>query len=131
VALKLTLKPDERVIIGGAVVRNAGGHTSLSVENEIPVLRGKRVISPDSVATPAQRLAFTIQLMYLSGGRTEELEQVYITLMTDIGREAPSTGPRLRVISDAVITGNYYLALKQSWELIVYERELIKNAKCL
>lgn len=127
--LKLTLKPDERVIIGGAVVKNTSGHISLAIENDIPVLRGKHVISPAAVNTPAQRLAFTIQLMYLSGGSTEELESLYINQLTDIAREAPSTTSRLNAIGQAITANDYYRALKQSWELIEYEKELISNAQ--
>lgn len=126
-ALKLSLKPDERVIIGGAVLRNTGGHALLTVENEVPVLRGKHVIGPAAADTPVRQLAFTIQMMYLSG-QTEELKRAYLNLLAAIVREAPSMTCRLREISTALAEDRYYRALRQSWDLIEYEKDLIKNA---
>jgi flagellar protein FlbT len=129
VALTLKLKPGERAIIGSAVVRNSAGSATITVENETPVLREKRILSPNAVTTPVQRLAFTIQLMYLSGDKTEELEQAYLQLLTALVREAPSMTPLLTEISQAVLRRDYYRALKQACELIDYETELIENAQ--
>ncbi len=45
-ALKITLKPREKMIIGGAVLTN-GSHSScnLVIENKIPILRQKDIMS--------------------------------------------------------------------------------------
>ena len=40
-ALKLTLKPNEKVFIGGAVVQNGENPAELSILNDVPLLRGK------------------------------------------------------------------------------------------
>lgn len=128
-ALTLKLKPGERAIIGSAVVRNSAGNATLTVENEIPVLREKHILSPNGVNSGAQRLAFTIQLMYLSGGRTPELEQAYLQLLTALVQEAPSMTALLNEISQFVGCGEYYRAFRKAWELIEYETELIENAQ--
>ena len=61
-ALRLKLKPGERVIVGGAVVRNGSSRAELFVENDTPVLR--EVPSPVTANTavfcnvlPAGKLA--------------------------------------------------------------------------
>jgi len=128
-ALKLSLKPDERVIIGGAVVRNTGGHASLTGDNEGPALRGKHVRGPSGADTPVRQLVFTIEMMYLTD-QTEELNRAYLAVLAAIMRDAASMTPRLQEISTAVAEGQYYRALRQSWKLIDYERELIENAQC-
>ena len=38
-SLKITLKSNERLIVGGAVVKNGGKGTVLYIENTIPILR--------------------------------------------------------------------------------------------
>jgi flagellar protein FlbT len=40
-SLKLRLKPDEKVIIGGAVIRNGSKASEFVVENTVPILRQK------------------------------------------------------------------------------------------
>jgi flagellar protein FlbT len=130
VGLKLTLKANERAIVGGAVIRNNNSRpVSLVIENEIPVLREKRIISSGGADTPAKRLYFTIQMMYVELPRRVELNNIYVSLIADLAREAPSMRPRLSSISEAVINGDYYEALRLAWLLINYERDLISNAE--
>jgi len=50
--LRLTLKSQERVIIGGAVVKNGDSRTELHVENKVPILRETDILSPKLVKTP-------------------------------------------------------------------------------
>jgi len=39
-ALKITLKPNEKMIVGGAVITNANiRNTDLIIENNVPILR--------------------------------------------------------------------------------------------
>ena len=46
-ALKIILKPYEKIIIAGAVVTNGGSGTSLLIENNVPVLRKKDILKED------------------------------------------------------------------------------------
>jgi len=39
--LKLKLKPNERVFLNGALIRNAGTGTVIELMNEVPMLREK------------------------------------------------------------------------------------------
>ena len=49
--LKITLKPGERMIIGGAVITNGGQKSNFIVENKVPILRDKDILSNEK-ATP-------------------------------------------------------------------------------
>ena len=53
------------MIIGGAVITNAGTKCNFVVENTVPILRDKDILSTDKANTPARRIYFSIQLMYI------------------------------------------------------------------
>ena len=65
-ALKVELKPGERVIIGDCVVTNADQRTRLIIEGETPILREKDILTAETANTPAKRIYLAVQLMYLS-----------------------------------------------------------------
>ena len=56
--LKITLKPRERLILGGAVLRNGDGATHLLVENEVPILRERDILTEKNAASPCRRVYF-------------------------------------------------------------------------
>jgi flagellar protein FlbT len=129
-ALKLTLKPGERAIVGGAVIRNdQGRQMSLLIENEVPVLRHKQILSASAADTPAARLYFATQLMYIDATKRQQMYPVFVDLLRDFVENAPSTRPLLQRISEAVVQGEFYSALRMAWQLIERERNLISNAE--
>ena len=65
-ALTISLRPKEQVVIGGAVLCNdEGRRTRLTIKNNVTILREKDVLKPEDVDTPCKRLYFSIQLMYI------------------------------------------------------------------
>lgn len=127
-SLKLMLKPDERVIIGGAVLRNGPVTTHLYVENKVPVLRQKDIMVEAEANTPCKRVYLIVQLMYIGDGLTPELSQLYWTLVQDLISAAPSMKGLLSAISQFIVNGEFYQALKKSKALISYEEELVTHA---
>ena len=51
-ALKVELKPGERVIIGDCVVTNSDQRTRLLIEGETPILREKDILTSETANTP-------------------------------------------------------------------------------
>ena len=51
-SLKLRLKPDEKVIIGRAVIRNGPKACDLLVENNVPILRQKDILTEAEAVSP-------------------------------------------------------------------------------
>src|SRR5439155_12790288 len=94
-ALRLSLKPHERVIIGGAALRNGGTRTELLIENEVPVLRESDILSPSMVRTPCERIYLVLQLMYVDPERSEQHIDRYRSLVADVAATAPSCRPLL------------------------------------
>jgi flagellar protein FlbT len=128
-ALKLTLKANERVVAGGAVLRNATGRTiHLTVENEVPLLRETDILGEKDVDTPCKRIYFAVQAMYVDGERLETYRPLYHKLAAEVCAAAPSTAAIVQTVDDAVSQGRYYQALKEARKLIVYEETLTRNA---
>jgi len=128
-ALKIKLKPHERLIIGGAVVTNGDAKCDLVIENEVPVLRGKDILREKDADTPARRVYFIIQLMYVDGRDAVEKHNIYWSLVKDLVEAAPRTGETLAEISSLIIEGKYYPALKLAKKLIKYEEEVIRYVR--
>jgi flagellar protein FlbT len=65
-ALKITLKPNEKMIIGGTVIVNGSSTISnLIIEYQVPLLRQKDILSEKDTNSPSKRIYFAIQLMYI------------------------------------------------------------------
>lgn len=128
-ALRLTLRPHERVIIGGAVLRNGESRSELLVENEVPVLREQDILSPSSVRTPCQRIYLALQLMYVDRERYAEHQASYEELAADVQLAAPSLGPVLQAIEEQVGAGRVYQALKSARGLLQREQELVRDVQ--
>ncbi|TGU74971.1 flagellar protein FlbT [Geomonas terrae] len=127
-SLKITLKSNERLIVGGAVVRNGGKGTVLFIENTVPILREKDILGEKDITTPCKRVYFTIQLMYIDEPNVPTYVKTYAELAAEILKAAPSTKPLIEQLNERIEAGSYYQALKIAKNLIEYEEELLKNA---
>jgi flagellar protein FlbT len=123
-ALKVELKPGERVIIGDCVVVNDDQRTRLFIEGDTPILREKDILTPATADTPARRIYLTVQMMYLARG-VDRIQSKYFELVNDIIRAAPSTIPYITRISNHILASRLYAALKEAKLLIAHERKLL------
>lgn len=126
--LKLTLKPNERIIIDGAVIRNGSTTSHFFVENKVPLLRQKDILTESDATTPCKRIYLVVQLMYIGDGLSEELSNLYWNLARDIIEAAPSMKNLISGISQSIVDANFYQALKQARILISAEEELMRHA---
>jgi flagellar protein FlbT len=126
-ALKISLKPAEKMIIGGAVVKNGDAKTELFIENKVPLLREKDIMSEDNAQTVAQRIYFTIQLMYIDQGNLINHHNTYWNYVQELTRAAPSIIGLIDQISEKIVGNNHYQALKLSRKLIDYEKEMMSR----
>lgn len=126
-ALKVELKPNERIIIGTAVVRNGDQRTSLVIEGQAPILREKDILSPKTANTPAKLIYLAIQLMYIDGRVSENLN-TYQKLMSDFQNAVPSSTSILLDIHNHILNAEFYKALKEAKKLLEYERKLFEHA---
>jgi flagellar protein FlbT len=126
-SLKVELKPGEKLIIGNCVVTNSEQRTRLFIDGKAPILREKDILTPDTADSPAKRIYFAVQLMYIDDD-VERLRTDYFKLINDIVTAAPSTTPIVDQINNEILTGELYKALKAAKKLIQYEQELLAHA---
>ncbi|MCD7060028.1 flagellar biosynthesis repressor FlbT [Pelagibacterium xiamenense] len=126
-ALKVELKPGEKMLIGNCVVTNSDQRTRLFIEGSAPILREKDILTPTTADTPAKALYLAIQIMYVEQN-VGNLQKSYFELVNDIVAAAPSTLQFVDQINNEILTGNLYKALRIARKLIDYEGELLTNA---
>ncbi len=124
-ALKISLKPGEKMIIGGAVVRNSDSRTDLFIENKVPLLREKDIMAENDAQSVAQKIYFTVQLMYIDQENLIDHHNTYWRYVQELTKAAPSTIRLIDQISEKIVGNNYYQALKLSRQLIAYEKEIM------
>ena len=126
-ALKVELKPNERVVIGSALIRNGEARARLFIEGDAPILREKDILTAQTADTPAKRIYLATQLMYLAGG-IDEHHAVYFELVNEFINAAPSSLPIIAEINAKIMSGDLYKALRSARRLIAYEHELVQRA---
>jgi len=127
-SLKVELKPGERLIVGNCVITNSDQRTRLFIDGKAPILREKDILTAETADSPARRIYFAVQLMYIHED-TAKLSEDYFKLVNDIITAAPSTIRIVDEINNEILTGQLYKALKAAKKLIQYEQELLANAK--
>ena len=125
--LKVELKPGERFILGECLITNSDQRTRLLVEGHAPILREKDIMTSAAADTPAKRLYLVVQLMYTARNPAMHHE-TYFTLMRDLVQAAPSSWSHMQDISNHIMAGQMYKALKSAKTLIAYEKELLDHA---
>ena len=129
-ALKITLKPQEKMILGGAVIAN-GNSTGchLIIENKVPILREKDILSEKDADSPCRRLYFIVQLMYIDEENLILHHNNYWKIVKELVKAVPSAVGIIDHISEEIVSGRYYQALKWSQKLIDYEQEVISRVQ--
>ncbi len=127
-ALKVRLKPNERMIIAGAAVTNGGAPATLIIGNKVPILREKDVLTEEQARSPARRIYFVIQLMYLEPEGLSAHHGLYWKLTGDFLKAVPSSLQLIDMMNRQVLCERYYEALKLARRLISYEESILAKA---
>jgi len=126
-ALKITLKPNEKMVVGGAVITNGNiKNTDLIIENNVPILRQKDILSEKDATSPCSRIYFLIQLMYIDEENIAAHQQTYWELVRELLEAVPRLTGHIDQINENILSGNCYRALKLASELIDYEQEVLE-----
>lgn len=122
-ALKVELKPGERILIGECVITNSDRRATFVIEGKMPIIREKDIMTAEQANTPAKRIYLAILLMYTSRDARDQ-HGTYFALVRDLVQAAPSAWGQIEIINNHILTGDLYKALKQAKQLITYEQEL-------
>lgn len=127
--LVLTLKPQDRIILGGAVVRNNGAYSAqLLIETPVPILRCPDILPESDVNTPCGRIYMAIEIMYIQPEQRDECMKLYLALTQELMAAVPSMTPQLQEITPLVIAGEHYKALQKMKRLLQREKNLLELA---
>lgn len=124
--LKIELKPFERLLIGGAAIRNGSRRSSFVIETMTKFLRESDIITESEADTACKRLYLTLTVLYLSEDGAE-VENLFVAQANELLQAVPSTAPYLRDIHEHVASRDYYRALKRGKDLIQYETSLAER----
>ncbi len=121
-ALKLELRPNERVLLGDCVLTNGDQRSRFTIEGSLPVLREKDIMSLGQADSPAKCIYLAVQFMYLAKS-PENNHVLYTQLAREMLKAMPGARSLIGRINDNIAAGELYKALKEARKLIAFESE--------
>ncbi|MGH1569700.1 flagellar biosynthesis repressor FlbT [Methylobacterium sp. P31] len=118
--LRLELKPFERLIINGALIRNGDRRSTFLIETQCKFLRESEIITESEADTACKQLHLTLTVIYLADDPAAGID-LFFRQATDLIRLAPAAAPQVAAIAEAVEAAEYYRALKLSRKLVEWE----------
>src|SRR5437763_13983271 len=126
-ALKVELRPHERIIVGNCVITNTDQRARLLIDGDnVPILRERDILTPETADTPAKLVYLAVQLMYISPDPQTQ-HGTYFNLVRDIVTAVPSSWPIIEVFIKLVLNVRLLLSLTESTRLYTYVLQLLVN----
>lgn len=110
--LKFVLRPNEKVIINGAVIGAGDRPGSFYLYNTANFLRGREVLKEEQIDSIEKKLYFVIQLIYIFPDDAALNLARFETIMEETRAARPDCASELDKIAQLVVEGNHYRALK-------------------
>jgi flagellar biosynthesis repressor protein FlbT len=124
-ALKVELKPFERIIIGESVITNSETRAHFLIDGEAPILREKDILTAETANSPVKRVYLCVQQMYLEKD-IPKYQELYMGFVKDLLEAVPSFRPQIEDASKLILSGQLYNSLKEIRKLIKLEEELLR-----
>ena len=102
-ALKITLKPQEKIYINGALLTNGDHAAQIFVENKVRLLREKEIMTVQKAKTVSEQIYLTIQMMYFEPEKVKSFHKSYWQLVRVLTEAAPSTTAMVHEISEKIL----------------------------
>ncbi len=127
--LKLSLKPNEKFVLNGAVVQNGDRRATLVLQNRAAVLREKDIMQAEEATSPARRVYFPIMMMYLDQEESSPYYDEFILRMSEFmgAIKNPAVLEECVAISRDVMLGDFYKALNRCRKVMDYEQERLAD----
>ena len=128
-ALNLTLKPFERVVVNGCMMRNGGRKSTITVETRADIIRETDLLKPDSAATPVRVAYYLIQTALIHRERREALSEAVTKQLAALARTFSDVhaGHAIEAANN-IAKSEYFTALRNLRPLLQREEELLKLA---
>ena len=125
--LRLSLKPHERLIINGCVIRNGPRRQILEIENRADVLRGNEMMDDSTAQTPARRTAYQIQIALVSKPHRADYLPLIRKGLEDLARALPRFAPHITDAEARLDEGDFFAAFRALGEVIAHEDRLFAH----
>ena len=125
--LKISLKPNEKIYINGAVLKNGKSTINISIENNASILRQNNIMKEEDITTYCERIYYVIQLMYIDQDNLQKYTDEYWILIKMLIDTVPTLTEKIHNMNHLIIDKKYYQALRKASELISMEKEYIEN----
>lgn len=123
--LRLTLKPNERIVVNGCVIRNSDRRQMLIIENQADVVREADLLDDQEERTPVKEVYFFIQSALLDPNIRDKVVPI---VQQKLGKLAPVFHDDITVhifeAANHVSCGNYYKAMRALRPVVEYEATL-------
>lgn len=128
-ALKLRLKPNERIVVNGCVITNGDRRTTLTVSSFGQVMRARHIMQPEDAKSPVDRLYLAIQSMLIDNGTVDTAIRHVNRQAARLIAQASDTGLRRRLMTvmDHVHTGDFYRGLMELRPLLTSSRSAVAS----
>jgi flagellar protein FlbT len=129
-ALRLTLKPNEKIVINGCVIRNDDRRQLLTIENHADIVRGVDLLDEDEAGSPVKTVYYFIQTALLNPKVRDDLVPV---IQKDLAALVPifheEIGGHIFEAASHVSCADFYKAMRALRPLIKYEARLLDMLK--
>lgn len=126
--LRLSLKPNERIWLNGAVIR-VDRKVTIELMNDVQFLLEGHVIQPGEADTPLRQLYFILQMMIMNPTSAADARTMFSNSLTLL--LASFTNPQilatLKEVDGLVAQGQVYDALKRIRSLYKIEADILKS----
>ncbi len=125
--LRLTLKPNERILINGCVVRNTDRRQLLVIETHADIVREADLLKESEARTPVKEVYFFIQAALLDPDKRKKLVPI---IQKRLGKLAPvfhdEVSQHIFEAASHVAQADFYKGMRALRPLIEYEARLFE-----
>ena len=118
--LRLELKPYERLIINGALIRNGDRRSTFLIETQCKFLRESEIITETEADTACKQIHLTLTVIYLADDPASGID-LFFQQAAELIRLVPAAAPQVAAIAEAVEAGTFYPAIKLGRKLVEWE----------
>jgi len=126
-ALRIALRPNEKFIVNGCVIKNINRRQALTIETHADVIREADLLSSDDAATPVKQVYFFVQTTFL---KPETRDKLIPIIQKKLGKLAlvfeEQTAGHIFEAANHVSAGDFYKALKSLREVLSREAQLLE-----
>lgn len=123
-ALKIKLKPNEKLVINGCVVQNGPKRHSLTVMNFANIVRGDDLISREEATTPLRAIYYAIQTLLINPNVVQES----LTEVQQALAKAYSLMPDAKA-QDAIMMAANYVSVFDYYKALAALRPLVQRER--